>query len=886
VLTGGDGVDTFVYNADVGFSSDSNDLVKDTITDLEINDFIYLNLNNVNDFKVLENIFGSNRGGSDNYYRAMTNGNNDQGSAVGAINISTASLANDFVARGITILNAVGTAVSDTIAGGANNDTIDGGNGNDIITGGAGADSLTGGDGDDTFLYANAAELLTGGALIDSTISGGNGTDRISVVGGLTVVANVSWAKASSIEELFVTGTAASNIVLGQSAQTAGIETINISESETDGNVVDVSAYNGVGRTTIVGSATHTNILVGESGFNTITGGAADDMITGGARADRLIGGDGNDTITGGAGADIINAGAGVNVVTDAGDGADVITHDATTSTTAIAVTGIDTVSLTASQAGATATVAGTVAGVVNASTSTAAVTLTSTSSGNVMFTGGTLADTITGGSGNDTITGGTGADTLTGGTGADTFNIDSGTDTITDLGLNNEADVVVISASASVAATTAGNWTATAATQNNSALANGVINVSNDDDVSVASVTGSFGWTIDAAGNAAASTLIGSTMADSITGSNGNDVILGGEGNDTIRGGEGNDAILGNKGDDLIFGDDGNDYINGGQGNDTIWGGDGDDYVLGGTTGDDVLYGENGNDTLVGGAGADTLTGGAGVDTFIYNAVVGTSSDSSRFIQDTITDLELTDFIYLNLSNVNDFDVTVDVQFGSYYFADTNGDRFSSVGDVLIYVGEAPGWNTNLEAQQMTVINAAGTTGNDSITGGINNDTITGGAGADTLTGGDGADVFVYVAGVDATGAAVATANGSDSITDFSFVDDALGVFALLESAEAFVVQESGFSQAASNVVVITDLQVRFPGGGALTKFEVDSLGTQNSSLNEAGVIMFSNNGTVELWYDSNMGGDWAGANTILIGTFDNLVTADLLNAAAANFV
>ena len=181
-------------------------------------------------------------------------------------------------------------------------------------------------------------------------------------------------------------------------------------------------------------------------------------------------------------------------------------------------------------------------------------------------------------------------------------------------------------------------------------------------------------------------------------------------------------------------------------------------------------------------------------------------------------------------------------------------------------------------------MVSVTGGAGNDTITGGSGNDTITGGAGADALTGGAGNDTFVYVAGTDATGAAVATANGSDSITDFSFVDDALGVFALLESAEAFVVQASGTNQANSNVVVITGVQAHL--GGALTKFQVDTLATANSTLNQAGVIMFSNNGTIELWYDHNMGGDWAGGHTTLIGTFDNLVTADLLNASAANFV
>jgi Ca2+-binding RTX toxin-like protein len=151
----------------------------------------------------------------------------------------------------------------------------------------------------------------------------------------------------------------------------------------------------------------------------------------------------------------------------------------------------------------------------------------------------------VTGSGDADLLTNTSGSATFTGLAGADTFTSTANTMTITDLGADNEADVVVIALGASVTAEATGNWTATAATQNNSALANGVINVTNDMDVSVALAAGTFGWTIDATGNAAASTLIGSSMADSIIGGAGADMITGGASADMLTGGDGADTFV-----------------------------------------------------------------------------------------------------------------------------------------------------------------------------------------------------------------------------------------------------------------------------------------------------------------------------------------------------
>jgi len=229
-------------------------------------------------------------------------------------------------AQAVVKLDLTGTDGDDSVFAGTLDDTLAGGAGNDTLSGGAGADSLTGGDGDDTFLYATGSDLRSNlaSALVDATIVGGTGTDRISVADGLSVFDSVSFAKASSIEELYVTGTAASIISLDDTAQAAGIETINISASRNNGNVVDVSEYTTLG-TTILGSTDNTNTLTGGGANDNITGGAGDDTITGGAGVDYLTGGAGADRFVQGANEGVAATNVAASVITF-GNGADYVT--------------------------------------------------------------------------------------------------------------------------------------------------------------------------------------------------------------------------------------------------------------------------------------------------------------------------------------------------------------------------------------------------------------------------------------------------------------------------------------------------------------------------------------------------------------------------------
>jgi hypothetical protein len=205
---------------------------------------------------------------------SATNNNLDASAYTSGINVTGSSVA-DIIQ---------GALLADVIASGDGNDTVTGNDGNDTITGGDGADSLGGGNNNDVFLYANEAQLENGTSLVDSAINGGDGTDRISVANGLNIANTVSFANATSIEELYVTGASPSSIALDITAQIAGINAVNISTA-TANSTVDVSEFT----TTAVN----------------ITGGTANDNLTGGGAADTLTGGLGNDILSGGLGSDL-----------------------------------------------------------------------------------------------------------------------------------------------------------------------------------------------------------------------------------------------------------------------------------------------------------------------------------------------------------------------------------------------------------------------------------------------------------------------------------------------------------------------------------------------------------------------------------------------------
>ena len=415
--------------------------------------------------------------------------------------------------------------------------------------------------------------------------------------------------------------------------------------------------------------------------------------------------------------------------------------------------------------------------------------------------------DWISGFGGDDTLSGGMDDDVLAGGVGIDRFEVDAGIDSVMDLGLGG-ADVLIVSAGASAAATLGGSWTATASSSNAGHAGIAAAGFS----VNLSLAGGSQGWSVSNAGIAIAVNIAGSIQGDTLVGGNGNDTLTGGAGDDMMSGGAGLDRFsvdagadtildLGLGGHDLLMistgatasatlvdawtaasgtsnagvasllvsgfdanlaaatGTNGWSVSNAGQARAVTLTGSGKADLLTGGEGHDSLIGNAGADTLTGGAGNDTLLGGAGMDSLIGgtgNDVLTGGSEADRFVvdagEDMITDLGLGGADALVISAAAVANATL----GSGWVASSGS---SNAGQANLF---ASGFNVNLGAAGGTagwsVSNTASTravsltgSGNgDRLTGGSGADTIAGGLGSDTLSGGDGNDRLSGDAGDD----------------------------------------------------------------------------------------------------------------------------------------
>ncbi len=229
-------------------------------------------------------------------------------------------------------------------------------------------------------------------------------------------------------------------------------------------------------------------------------------------------------------------------------------------------------------------------------------------------------------------------------------------------------------------------------------------------------------------AGTAFNDTIDGGAGDDKIVGGAGNDSILGGTGNNYIDGGDGNDTITGGSDDDTIEGGNGNDSLDGGAGNNTIsyidavgsvgvnlglatpqnTGAAGTDTLVNftnvqGSAFDDSITGTAAANSLSGNGGADFMGGLAGADTLDG----GAGNDMARYDLDAANGGSAGVVVNLSANAVN---------FGGVVAAGTARDGFGDT-DTLISIEEARG--------------------------GIGNDTLIGGAGYNFFQGRGGADTY-----------------------------------------------------------------------------------------------------------------------------------------------
>ncbi|MBB5217422.1 calcium-binding protein [Parapusillimonas granuli] len=304
------------------------------------------------------------------------------------------------------------------------------------------------------------------------------------------------------------------------------------------------------------------------------------------------------------------------------------------------------------------------------------------------------------------------------------------------------------------------------------------------------------------------------------------------------------------------------------------------------------------GNLTLV---GPSTVAQVAGVDfSGVAGVVIYSITDTWAHVQpelddDLITDaaaVSVTDAVTLDIAGFNNLPPTLTFT-GGYRISDTIDAAHNKNFSDAVWAG-IKGVTLAGSAGDQTVTGSAfvdqiaGGDGADTLSGGDGNDTLFGGAGNDILIGGNGIDKFLFIAGADATAAAVAAANGADTITDFKSSDgDILDVAQLLTGVRNFI--KGDFSTLSGsignyNMAVITDAQN--VSGNALAAADVDHLAYSVSNHAGSGILVFNNNGAVQIWYDSAMGAHRGGSDVVLIGTITTAnAAADLAALTAFNF-
>jgi len=673
-------------------------------------------------------------------------------------NVDASSLSADISITGSTVANV-----------------ITGGSGADTIDGGGGADTLRGGAGNDAMAYYGAEVTIDGGAGANTlqlhaatTVNLGNADqttgDTVNVANFLNVDATLVAAAVS------ITGTSAANTLTGGSGNdiidgAGGADVINAGggndtvtyrgvESSIDGGAgADTLVFAAAAGVTAInfavaaGADQTTGDSVGVANFESVNAGIFTTAltVTGSSAANTITTGAGNDIIDGSGGADVIVAGAGNDTVSYYGAETSV-DGGAGTNTLILNTSAV----LNLANANQLSFGSGTIANFqnVDASAVSAAVSITGSSGANV----------ITGGSGSDVIDGAGGADVIVAGAGNDSVSY-YGTEASIDGG--SGSNTLVLKAATTVNLGSADQTTGDTPT---------VTNFAN----------------LDASAVASALAITGSSTANTITSGSGDDTIDGAGGADAINAGTGNDTVTDRGTESSIDGGASTDtlILTAGSGvtamNFTV--GAGSDQTTGDST--TVANFENlnagvlataitvtglsvvntittgsGNDSIDGGGGADVIATGAGNDSVSYygteNSIDGGSGTNTLVLKAAGTiNLGGADQSSGDTANVTNFQ-------------NVDGSALSSAASIT------------------------GSSGVNTLTGGLGNDSIDGAGGADVIAAGGGNDT------VTERGAEVSIDGGAGSDT---LVLAVAGITTVNFSRAAGVDQTDGDSLGVTN--------------------------------------------------------------------------------------
>lgn len=515
------------------------------------------------------------------------------------------------------------------------------------------------------------------------------------------------------------------------------------------------------------------------------------------------------------------------------------------------------TLNISASKAFTITTLTAAAVKTLDASASTANLTVGATSvastitggSGNDTFTGsgsadsvsgGTGNDTLDGGAGNDNVAGGDGNDSITGGTGNDVLTGGAGDDVFADAALNTENvdggagnDTFTVASYATLTSAdtiTGGDGTDTlsigdAASVN---LTTDITQLQNVTGVEVIAFSGLNGTDTVTVNDGVVSTAGGSLTLKFVTGVAGANIVDA-------------SAVL-STASSVSF---------------TDLTGLATTYSIG--NGKDNASMSDGNDTVTVSNNAylsssDTLGGGTGSDTLSF------TNDTAA--TNTITAAQLTNVTGFETFSINH---ATDTNLVNYVFTltDTIVGAQVAVGSTFTITRDAAEDGT-LKVDGSAVTNSynlslSGEDGADTLIGGAGNDTISGMDGNDSLTGGSGSDVFV-VTGL------TQTANGSDTITDFSFGTSSTAVDTIrldvTSTTKVFGSASAGITAAAGTEILILDQAAYQDASGAQTAART-ALGA-NDNAAEAIVIWQDTLGNLNLSFYADASADATANGTL----------------------